>query len=88
MKQYNSITEVIESLKTDEITPKQAVSIVCKAMRIIDLTKPEITKQYVIDELVKIESNEIEKPIFFGISLDEENNNFNLREVWERMTTN
>jgi len=68
MKQYNSITEVIESLKTDEITPKQAVSIVCKAMRIIDLTKPEITKQYVIDELVKIESNEIEKPIFFGIS--------------------
>jgi hypothetical protein len=88
MKQYNSITEVIESLKTDEITPKQAVSIVCKAMRIIDLTKPEITKQYVIDELVKIESNEIEKPIFFGISLDEENNNFNMREVWERMTTN
>jgi hypothetical protein len=88
MKQYNSITEVIESLKTNEITPKQAVSIVCKAMRIIDLTKPEITKQYVIDELVKIESNEIEKPVFFGISLDEENNNFNMREVWERMTTN
>jgi len=88
MKQYNSIAEVIESLKTDEITPKQAVSIVCKAMGIIDLTKHDITKQYVIDELLKLETNQIEKPIFFGITLDEENNNFNMQEIWERMTTN
>ena len=88
MRQYNSIAEVIESLKTDEITPKQAVSIVCKGMGIIDLTKHDITKQYVIDELLKLETNQIEKPIFFGITLDEENNNFNMQEIWERMTTN
>jgi len=59
MRQYNSIAEVIESLKTDEITPKQAVSIVCKAMGIIDLTKHDITKQYVRDGNTIISMHEI-----------------------------
>lgn len=79
--QINNYTELLEFIKRDDINPKQATSIVCKALNVISLfemTKDEviIATEYYINTFCQ--NNTGKRSIFLNqISLD-----FDIRDIF------
>ena len=82
--QLNSLKDIYNALEEDLITPSQAISISCKALRMIDfrtenepIIKEEVLKQINnLDVLIK-KYNEI--PLFFG----QQNEDFTIKDVFD-----
>ena len=81
--QLNSLKDIYKALEQDLITPSQAISISCKALRMIDFrTENEtIIKEQVLKQIYNLDIL-IEKfgdvPIFFG----QQNEDFSIKEVF------
>lgn len=68
--QINNLRELINYLENDLLTPSQAISIVCKALNMIELKNDNepIFKDYVLMQLkllLKLTKGKNEIPIFF-----------------------
>ena len=79
--QINNYAELLEFIKRDDINPKQATEIVCKALKVISLfemTKDEviIATEYYINTFCY--NNNSERPIFLNQSSIE----FDIRDVF------
>ena len=80
--QINNYTELLEFIKRDDINPKQATEIVCKALKVIslfDMTKEEVIKVTVYYINTFCQNNNSERPIFLNqCSLD-----FDIRDIFK-----
>ena len=79
--QINNYTELLDFIKRDDINPKQATEIVCKALKVISLfemTKDEVIKatEYHINTFCQNTTSE--RPIF----LNQRSLEFDIKEVW------
>ena len=78
----NNYNELLEFIKRDDINPKQATEIVCKALKVIaifEMTKDEVitTTEYFINKFCINHTGE--RPIFLG-QLDLE---VNIKDVFK-----
>jgi hypothetical protein len=83
--QINNYAELLEFIKRDDINPKQATEIVCKALKVISLfemTKDEviIATDYYIDTFCQTAG---ERPIFLNQCSIE----FDIRDVFKAKKT-
>jgi hypothetical protein len=79
--QINNYAELLEFIKRDDINPKQATEIVCKALKVISLfemTKDEviIATEYYIDTFCQTAG---ERPIF----LNQRSIEFDIKDVFK-----
>ena len=86
--QINNYAELLEFIKRDDINPKQATEIVCKALKVISLfemTKDEviIATEYYINTFCCYNNNNSERPIFLNQSSIE----FDIRDVFNAKKT-
>jgi len=80
--QINNYTELLEFIKRDDINPKQATEIICKALRVLCLfekSKDELIKdtEYHINKYCI--NNTGERPIFLG----QLNLEFSIKDVFK-----
>ena len=80
--QINNTTELLEFIKREDVTVKQATEIVCKALRVVclfEMTKDKLIKdtEYHINKYCI--NNTGERPIFLGqLDLD-----FSIKDVFK-----
>jgi Asp-tRNA(Asn)/Glu-tRNA(Gln) amidotransferase B subunit len=78
----NNFNELLEFIKRDDITARQATEIVCKALRVVCLfekTKDELIKdtEYHINKFCQ--NNIEERPIF----LEQKNIEFRIKDIYK-----
>ena len=78
--QINNYNELLEFIKRDEINPKQATEIVCKALKVVSLfemTKVEVIKvtEYYINTFCQTTAK---RPIF----LNQSSLDFNIKDIY------
>lgn len=81
--QLNSLKDIYNALEEDLITPSQAISISCKALRMIDFrTKNEpIIKEQVLKQIHNLDvliEKYSEIPLFFG----QQSEDFSIKDVF------
>jgi hypothetical protein len=67
--QINNVDELLQFIKRDEVTGKQALQIVCKALKVVcifEMTKQEVINktEFHINKYCK--NDNVNKPIFLG----------------------
>lgn len=80
-----SIKDIYAALESDLITPSQAVSFTCKALKMLDIRidGSEIKKENVLEQLTSLDNllkSQPETPIFFFSQNDKD---FNIKNVFD-----
>jgi hypothetical protein len=80
--QINNTTELLEFIKREDVTVKQATEIVCKALRVVclfEMTKDKLIKdtEYHINKFCQI--NIEKRPVFLG----QKNLEFSIKDIYK-----